>query len=614
VCRMAVSLFFLCWSVLPAQVVFSALPKDLQLYARDSDDSAVVEVAGTVLEAGYSEILVAIAREGQPHSSETQLLEYSGGAAPFSLKLKIHAELANYAVSVLLDNDTIAQADSVVCGDAFAITGQSNSICVLMDPKEGFAHWQNPWVRSFGDAMWRNEESTPSYVTDPLPMIADTFWGVAQSRSPGIPGSHCYVGVWGLRMAEVLMESAQVPIAVINGGRSGGQIELFVPDSTNPDTLFGNAGLFGRLKYRVGKARLAHKLKALFWNQGEADAGSDLRYQTYAATFDKLYQAWKDVFGFKHCYLFQLHPSGSGSSNNEVIREIQRRIPGQYADVAAIPEIGLTGHVLAHFTPSGYLQMGQWVGDLLAHDFYGSNKEGVVPPDVLRAWYRSEAHDEIVIEFSQPVIWQNDSLGRFLKDYFYLLDTSQIISEGVSDFYHTELHGDSMVVDSGYVLDRTRIVLRLKEASNASYVSYITNGIYHDADTVIPYDDGPCIKSTLGVGAFTFLEVPILNEAPATTTERQVENHDFSISASPNPFNPSTVITISGLNALHSDIFKGCAIGVYSIQGVLLRHFQISNTGNRAIVFDANGLTSGTYIIKAMGNGRVFTKRITLIK
>ncbi|MDD5674883.1 MAG: hypothetical protein PHC61_12005, partial [Chitinivibrionales bacterium] len=109
-------------------VTFTSKPVDLQFYARDNQDSGAVAVEGSVTSTGTDSISVTVYKNGSLYKRVAQALSYSGGSAPFSIAPKIHAELASYKFEVRAGATLVATADSILCGDAFYVDGQSNAV------------------------------------------------------------------------------------------------------------------------------------------------------------------------------------------------------------------------------------------------------------------------------------------------------------------------------------------------------------------------------------------------------------------------------------------------------------------------------------------------------
>lgn len=98
---------------------------------------------------------------------------------------------------------------------------------------------------------------------------------------------------------------------------------------------------------------------------------------------------------------------------------------------------------------------------------------------------------------------------------------------------------------------------------------------------------------------------------PGSRDERNTLPDNFSVSSAyPNPFNPSTNISFD----LPSS--SKVRIEVFDITGRLVSVLtnQVYEAGSHQVVFNAKGLATGTYIVKANLAGTVKTQTITLVK
>lgn len=84
----------------------------------------------------------------------------------------------------------------------------------------------------------------------------------------------------------------------------------------------------------------------------------------------------------------------------------------------------------------------------------------------------------------------------------------------------------------------------------------------------------------------------------------------LSLSNYPNPFNPSTWITLDVPKA------GNVSLKVFDVLGqeVATVNDGRMSAGNHRLLFDGTGLASGTYVIRLEANGGVLTKKMTLIK
>ena len=85
---------------------------------------------------------------------------------------------------------------------------------------------------------------------------------------------------------------------------------------------------------------------------------------------------------------------------------------------------------------------------------------------------------------------------------------------------------------------------------------------------------------------------------------------ELSLSAYPNPFNPTT--TISFTIPTYSDV----SISVYSLQGrelVTLANGSY-DAGYHSVIWNADNYSSGVYLVKMIAGSYVNTQRLMLVK
>ncbi|HKI46469.1 MAG TPA: T9SS type A sorting domain-containing protein [Balneolales bacterium] len=86
---------------------------------------------------------------------------------------------------------------------------------------------------------------------------------------------------------------------------------------------------------------------------------------------------------------------------------------------------------------------------------------------------------------------------------------------------------------------------------------------------------------------------------------------EFALDANyPNPFNPTTTVPISLPKAAH------VRVEVYNVAGQLVAALANKDyqAGRYQLRFDAHMLASGMYLVRAHLGGKVFTRKLTLIK
>ncbi len=559
-------------SLFGQQVALQNWPAKLQLFPRDAQDSAVVRISGDVLESGFTEVKLEIYKQSQLWKERTQTLAYQNGKAAFDFSPKIHAEASEYDFHLLIDTELVARRDSILCGDVYLINGQSNS-----HPNAVSYSFSSEFCRSFG-------RHTGYTDYDP----ADTTWGLSTGQG-WCEDCNYAVGVWGLRLQEMILSKYGMPTCLINGGSGGSSISYNLPDSADHLDL---TTTYGRLLYRATKAKVEAHVKALLWHQGESDSGSP-DAEAYTERFTELRDAWRtDYAPLDKIYVFQIHPGNCGGAQQDYFRNEQRNFKGLFPDVSVMATNGLIGHDGCHYNDDGYLQMASWIFPLMERDFYSrADTVDIDAPDLLNAHYANQSHTQIALEFDQPVIWPDDSLNASMKDYFYL-------------------DGESGFVQNGYTInDDYTVILQLTSAREVSLVTYLPSFSYNHAPLHIY--QGPWIRNSRGIGALSFFEAAVGDAPSAIATEgtklsgwRLYQNY-------PNPFNPSTTIRyqIPGSRFVTINIYNNLG------QKVVTLVSGQKSAGMHEVEWDTGSFTSGVYYCRLeTAQGQVLTQKLILLK
>ena len=459
-------------------VSYYSLPRNLQFFARDSQDSAFINYTGTLFTSGYDSIYVEVFRNNVFQKRKSNKLNYTSGSASFNIGHKIYCELAEYKFKLFLKsgaNSTLLKtADSLVCGDVYIISGQSNSC-----PTNSSATYKNEFCRSFGvqTANYNGNNYNP----------ADTNWGVSKADGAVYSFSGPYnVGVWGLKLQELIKNTYGIPTCVINGGRASSSILMHLRNESNPTDL---TTAYGKLLYRVKKSGLADKVKAIFWYQGESDGTSS--WVNYLSNFRKLHSSWKaDYPNFSKLFLFQTRPCCSEQYASQ-LREVQRNIPNEIQNVELISTVAIPYFEGCHFGYYGYHAIADIVFRPLSYYFYGGiDTVNMRPPNVKSAFFKDATKTEIFVMFSNSNIanWPADTLNQRMRDYFYLDGQTGKVQQG-------SVSGDT-------------VKLKLYSASTATKLTYLPTVWNHDDSLVY---EGPFMKNPRKIGALSFHDYPIGN-------------------------------------------------------------------------------------------------------
>lgn len=440
------------------------LPEDNQFYARDDRGEGTLWCSGTV-SAPADAVFVRVMADGKPWR-DAQVRPGKNGRFQISVRLK--PGLVRYEVefgSRTAGQETLLRrATNVVCGDAYLLQGQSNTVATDWGPEEPGFH--SPWIRTFG---------SPSGDPNGL-----RLWGEAVHRSPD--GERLQIGYWGMELARRLIEAHGIPICILNGAVGGTRIDQHQRNPAQPDD---RSTIYGRLLWRARQARLTHGIRGIVWHQGENDQGADgptggFGWETYREYFIDLAGAWKrDYPNVQHYYAFQIWPlscsMGIDGSDNR-LREVQRNLPTGFSHLSVLSTLGIEPPGGCHFPAAGYAEFARMLFPLIERDDHGKTFPGPIgPPNLRRAWFTQPDRTVLVLEFDQDIIWTNTLAGEFLID------------------------GQRGRITSGSVTGNV-LTLQLAGGGGGRTLTYLDSRNWSQARL---------LKGTNGLAALTFCEVPI---------------------------------------------------------------------------------------------------------
>ncbi|MCF2488818.1 T9SS type A sorting domain-containing protein [Dyadobacter sp. CY347] len=465
------------WAQRFSSVVFSKLPQDLQLYPRNAQSEAAIPISGFTETAGYSYVSVQVFRNDALQKYLRSDLKYDKGFGSFSIEAKIKAELANYHFKIFLckanDSTLVVERKNVVSGDVYVLSGQSNSTGFFTETDT------STFSRTFGKIT--TNLNTGTYDQ------ADTLWAFSNQ--------HHYdygVGTMGLEIQKQLILQSGVPNCLINGGFHWSSAFAHAQRTeSNPADL--NNG-YGRMLYRLQKGGLANSVKAYIFRQGETEAyheGGNWP-ENFAVLRSNLK---KDLPDLSKIYVFQIDVIYFASSVGAEVRDYQRRLPGIYPELRSLATVGTLEFDGLHYGREGNKQGGQELSRLIARDFYGlKDTANINSPNIQKIFYKTAEKKQVVLVFDegQDLLYPepykpNGQVTLDMKDFFYF-------------------NGESGSVASGKA-DGNRIILELRAPQQATTMDLMPmytpeKGPYYPLN-------GPFIKNTLGMRAFTFFRVPI---------------------------------------------------------------------------------------------------------
>jgi len=349
---------------------FTTIPLDYQLLARDlATNKANVKIEGTVSKSkDYASLHVDLFRNGILVDMADNALVYTTNLqASFSFNtLFIEAELANYSISIYgsyLNSNTrvlIKTVSNIVAGDVFVIQGQSNAEAGI---RNGSANSnKSDYIRVYACGI-DNSSS----------LLANNRWYIADGDVD--KNSNGNTGQWGLKLARMLVDDLQIPIAIFNGAHGGQPISFFQADSNYKTSQASN---YGRMYYRLNKSGLQNNVRAVLWSQGEANSGNNyIAINDYKNAFKALENAWlSDYPSIERFYIFQTKNGlGCGTTvDGEMnVKEAQRELAAENNEIEIMPTTGLTLHSdNCHFPfTNGYESFATRINKLVENDIYG---------------------------------------------------------------------------------------------------------------------------------------------------------------------------------------------------------------------------------------------------
>lgn len=450
----------------PRQASAEEKPVDNQFYPRNDRNEGTLYYAGKLSQMAESVYLKLYANDELVSTLSQKLAEDRAYSLSTILKPGLIKYRTEFGMKKGEAETLLHSAKNLICGDAFIVDGQSNAEAT--DVGKDDPTFTSEWIRSFG-----------SMSGDPRG-ARDDHWYAAVVRDRN--GGKGQIGYWGMELARNLVDRHRIPVCIINGAVGGSRIDQHQRNGMNPTDV---ATIYGRLLWRVQAAGLTHGIRAALWHQGENDQGADgptggYGWETYARDFMDMAAGWKqDYPNLQRYYVFQIWPKacsmGVNGSDNR-LREVQRTLPRFVAHLDVMSTLGISPPGGCHFPREGYAEFARLIGPLLERDFHRlMPRTSITAPDLKRVSFGKE-NEELMLEFDQPVRWNNALASQFYLD------------------------GAKGKVSSGSVSGNT-LRLKLAEPSQAKTLSYLDSA---------SWSQDRLLRGENGIAALTFCEVPVL--------------------------------------------------------------------------------------------------------
>ncbi len=451
-----------------AQLYFISSPKDYQLYPRDiSTNEATITIAGTAELGTGNAMQLRVLRNDTLYYSETQELTYFNNFAEFSFQTNIQAELANYTFEIYTEenDDFILEKtiNNVVAGDVYLITGQSNALSPRRDSAESAAYLESPYIRSFASGI----------ASGAVAGNLNWYEGVADAGNT----TNGNVGQWGIKMANLLINEYQIPIAVFNGAYGGTGIFYHTPNHSDPNNLNNS---YGRLLYRLQQANVENAVRGILWYQGETDGKFWTSIEDYKRGFYSIYEGWeRDCPNFEALYIMQVRMGCGGSRSGFVkIQEAQRQLANELPKTKLMTAKGISQWTdNCHFDLAAYEEIGERLAAAIMNDLYDKNEPNILPNDILSIEQIGGDTLKITMQNNTPVIWEAGAEADFA------------------------FSGTNQIVVDGWTIGN-ELYLKLSGTTNtARALTYMDISGYGVT--------GPYVTNTNGIGLPSFYDFPI---------------------------------------------------------------------------------------------------------
>jgi len=480
-------------NAIPSNVTVNSFPKNLQLYARNTNNKALIEISG-IAEASVDSLIVKVHRNNDVITRKAIIAQSN-----FSFNIEIEAILHNYTIELFAKSPSgeetlIEEATQVTAGDVYVINGQSNAWAIDYDNK--YNNQDMPasaqWVRTIG-AMHVYKSSAI------LPEAENTDWYIASGKAPDVRGGgqlvgYGMLGVLGMRIGLNLVETENVPIAIINGAGGGGSISFYQKTRNNDLNV-----PYGRLQYRLENSGLKEHIKAFIWNQGENNAGDDV--PSYKDALNQLYGSLIGDYSFEKFYIIQTPPGCNSSSGHGTIREAQRQFTEENENISILTRHGFStnpdrsdgNYFLSdgcHYHAHGYEVLADWIANLARFDFYEGTVDYQAPKLIS---VKVESSSSILIEFDKEVVIQADAMVDGVlcsaKDYLFAIN-----NERISSIATLELVNENF--------KKIRLIFSGQNITAGDKLTYILSDNYPETST--PFRGPWIVDAITSIGAVGF--------------------------------------------------------------------------------------------------------------
>jgi lysophospholipase L1-like esterase len=474
-----------------SQVLFESFPKEMQLFTRNENDTAIVSIKGKLEWEEFKKIKIFF------FVDETLSKVFEQNSRSFDFKIPIKAQLKQYTfrawVYTNTDSIKIKEAKKILCGDAFIIYGQSNAMSIAKF-----------WV-----------------LNDSIPREYARNFSFFKDKSHKDDGWHDFtypddIGTMGKSICKEVIDKTRIPALFMNAAIGGTYLD-YLSERNNQDPE--NLSLpYGALLKRVRESQI-DKLKGFILFQGESEAHTSASsIQSYPNTFRKFKSNLeKDFPPIEQIYVYQMpifnlpHIWEGG-----LLREYERQFGHEFKNVTVVPTSGFGFWKFdgMHFAFEGYRLIGDWL--YKGYSSLEENKTRFQYLDIKKIINIPE-NNQLKLVFNKNLTFQAT------KDYGYQilrLNDQFFVDRSTGFFDKIEKEKNTLYLTYSYLPGKT--------------LTYLP-GRYNDPQER-PYS-GPYIFDETEIPAYTFHDVSIFNQLPLPEIiNTSIENGKLKISLNPNVY------------------------------------------------------------------------------
>ena len=468
--------------------VFSQIPQDYQLYARNDNNIGLIPIVGTIQDKGWKTVSILVFQENKLFGYQKVKVQVNPKEDSFSAISSIKAEKTEYSIFIYAsrndkDSVLITSRKNIVAGDFYVIYGDSNgSTQNVVD-----YYPSNKYIRTFGRY---NQDTQKEHSPK------DTTWSVNENYF--IPK----VGVWGTMLQELITNKYGIPVCIITGGGPGMYIDLLMD---REGTGLTPGGVYNTFGYRIKKSGLINNIKGFFFWHGVYELFSKTNPVEYDAKLRKLMGFFvKDFPNVQQYVVFQSGMVRFGLNGNAgaSIRESQRSLTHLFPNVIPYAVEGLEGYDGVHYTKGGYSNCANEILNIIEPIFYRKiPTSNSTSPNIQKIFYTDDAHKTI------KMVFQENQLIVLGKDTTVKKNGRDVGVSLKNSFYQDENFYKSVDIQTITSLNNT-VVISNNIPYSAKRISYLPP-FHQDYADDFPIFVGPYIKNNSRLRALSFDAIKI---------------------------------------------------------------------------------------------------------